>query len=197
MILNLTKTVNDEMFTQLCQAIDDCIQKETSLRIYLNSPGGSVDSMLAIIDLINECKDAVEVIGYGELMSAAFNLFFAIECKKKLLPHTRGMAHLPYTQFDVDSTGKISGDAAIASLKGLKDLKPLFMNMFKKLDFTKEELETITNGKDVYFDYKQMLDLLNGKRKLNSKRTGKTRGEDRGVSIIFETESNSNNKKRR
>lgn len=194
MILNLTKTVNDEMFTDLCRAVDDCIQKETSLRIYLNSPGGSVDSMIAIIDLINECHEAIELIGYGSLSSAAFNIFFAAKCKKQLLPYTEGMAHLPSSELRIDARGKVIGDdGMLACLKSVKDLKNLFFKLFKELNFTPEELKLINDGKDVYFNHKQMLELLNGKRKLNSKGTGKTRGENRRVSIILETESDSNN----
>lgn len=193
MILNLTKPVNDEMFTQLCQAVDDCIQKETSLRIYLNSPGGSVDSMIAIIDLINECHEAIELIGYGELTSAAFNIFFAAKCEKRLLPYTVGMAHFPSSELRIDARGKVIGDTyMLAGLKSVKDLKSLFLNLFKKLDFSKEELKLINDGKDVHFTHRQMTELLNGKRKPNSEGTGKIRGENRRISVILETEYDNN-----
>jgi ATP-dependent protease ClpP protease subunit len=181
------------MFTDLCRAVDDCIQKETSLRIYLNSPGGDVNSMIAIIDLINECQDAIELIGYGNLSSAAFNIFFAAKCKKQLLPYTDGMAHLPSSSLRVDARGKVIGDDyMLAGLKSVKDLKNLFFKLFKELSFTPEELKLINDGKDVYFTHKQMLELLYGKRKPNSRGTGKTRGENRRVSIIFETEHDNN-----
>ena len=47
----------------------------------------------AIIDIINQNADITELIAYGEICSAGFDIFFKTQCRKAILENTIGMAH--------------------------------------------------------------------------------------------------------
>jgi ATP-dependent Clp protease protease subunit len=70
---------------------------EAPIKIYLNSPGGSVSAGLAIYDALNMAKAPIHVFGYGicasmgcVLLSAKYN---REDCKRYVLPNCRVMDH--------------------------------------------------------------------------------------------------------
>lgn len=65
--------------------------------LYINSPGGSVASGLAIFDAMNYVKSDVQTICIGAAASmAAFLLANGAPGKRSSLPHTRIMIHQPW-----------------------------------------------------------------------------------------------------
>lgn len=193
MIINLNGEVNNKMFNSLLEALNYCIRENDALRIYLNSFGGNLADMEAIISLINEGKDFIELVGYGELMSAAFIIFFSAECEKSLLPNTVGMMHYPYTYVDIDARGKHKPNPSNSfNFSSLQEIKASIHRFIKTVEFSDTEVKLITNGGDAYFTHKRMKELLNGKGKSNSKGARKVRGKNNGISDVSETESNSN-----
>ncbi len=70
---------------------------DKDIHIYINSPGGSVTSSLAIYDTMQYIKPAIETICMGQAASGAALLLAAgAKGKRYALPHARIMIHQPY-----------------------------------------------------------------------------------------------------
>ena len=73
------KEVNEDLLV----SISESISNNDNVKIYLNSTGGSEWCSGAIVDIINNNKDKVELIGFGYLLSAAFHIMVESKCKKE------------------------------------------------------------------------------------------------------------------
>lgn len=70
--------------------------KKKDIYLYINSPGGSVSSGLAIYDTINYLPNSVSTIGMGMCASmGAFLLSSGTKGKRYALPNTKVMIHQP------------------------------------------------------------------------------------------------------
>jgi ATP-dependent Clp protease protease subunit len=70
---------------------------DKDIHLYINSPGGSVTSSLAIYDTMQFVKPKIETICMGQAASGAALLLAAGTKGKRLaLPHSRIMIHQPY-----------------------------------------------------------------------------------------------------
>ncbi len=78
---------------------------EKDIQLYINSPGGSITSGMAIYDTMQYVKNDVTTICIGQAASMAALLLSAGEAKKRLaLPNSRILIHQP-------SMGGLSGQA--------------------------------------------------------------------------------------
>ena len=91
------------------------------IKLYINSPGGSVYDGLAIIDTMNYVKPDVQTIGIGlQASMGAMLLSSGAKGKRFVLPNARVMIHQPSSGFE----GKIT-DQEIALEEGVKIKKKL------------------------------------------------------------------------
>ena len=98
-IIFLGTPINDEianlMMSQLIHLEGEDPEKDISL--YINSPGGSVTSALAIFDTMEYIKPDVTTICMGQAASAAAVLLAAgTKGKRFALPHSRILIHQPH-----------------------------------------------------------------------------------------------------
>ena len=94
---------------------------EKDITIYINSPGGSVDAGMAMIDTMNFIKPAVSTICIGMAASmGAMILSQGTKGKRYVLPNSRIMIHQPMTGVE----GQAS-DIAITAEQILKMKKKL------------------------------------------------------------------------
>jgi ATP-dependent Clp protease, protease subunit len=98
-IIFLGTPINDEianlMMSQLIHLEGEDPEKDISL--YINSPGGSVTSALAIFDTMEYIKPDVTTICMGQAASAAAVLLSAgTKGKRFALPHSRVLLHQPH-----------------------------------------------------------------------------------------------------
>ncbi len=85
------------------------------IKLYINSPGGSVYDGLAIIDTMNYIKPDVQTIGIGlQASMGAMLLSCGAKGKRFLLPNSRVMIHQPSS----GTEGKIT-DQEIALKEGI------------------------------------------------------------------------------
>jgi ATP-dependent Clp protease protease subunit len=91
------------------------------IKLYINSPGGSVYDGLAIIDTMNYIEPDVQTIGIGlQASMGAMLLSCGAKGKRYLLPNSRVMIHQPSS----GTEGKIT-DQEIALKEGIEIKKRL------------------------------------------------------------------------
>ncbi len=122
-IIFLGGAINDELansvIAQLLHLEQEDAQKD--ITIYVNSPGGSVDAGMAIIDTMNFIKPDVQTVCVGLAASmGAMILSEGAKGKRSVLPNSRIMIHQPMTGVE----GQAS-DIAITAEQILKIKKNL------------------------------------------------------------------------
>ncbi len=89
---------------------------QDEIRIFINSPGGHVESGDTIFDMIRFVKSPVKVIGTGWVASAGALIFAAAELENRYsLPNTRFLLHQP--------AGGASGQAADIAIEAEEIIK--------------------------------------------------------------------------
>lgn len=107
------------------------------IKLYINSPGGSVYDGLAIIDTINYIEPDVQTIGIGlQASMGAMLLSSGAKGKRFALPNSRIMIHQPSS----GTEGKIT-DQEIALREGIYLKKVLAEMMAKNTGKTVEQVE--------------------------------------------------------
>lgn len=111
------------------------------IKLYINSPGGSVYDGLAIIDTMNFVEPDVETIGIGlQASMGAMLLSCGAKGKRFVLPNSRIMIHQPSS----GTEGKIT-DQEIALREGVylkKRLAEIFAkNTGKKLEQVEKDMD--------------------------------------------------------
>ena len=107
------------------------------IKLYINSPGGSVYDGLAIIDTMNYIEPAVQTIGIGlQASMGAMLLSAGAKGKRFALPNARIMIHQPSS----GTEGKIT-DQEIALKEGIYLKKVLIDMMAKNTGKTAKEIE--------------------------------------------------------
>ncbi len=102
-------SANDIMAQLLCLESDD---PDRDITIYINSPGGSFTSLMAIYDTMQYVRADIQTVCLGQAASAAAVLLAAGTPGKRLaLPNARVLIHQPATE---GMSGQVS-DLAIQS----------------------------------------------------------------------------------
>lgn len=159
MTININEDITKETVDKITQAINE-LQPNDKLFIYFSSEGGDVNSAEAIIHMINNNADIIEVVGYGELLSCGFDIFFKVICYKMLLPNTVGMCHQSNVKININESTKPYEERGVADKAWLKLQKDQTIKFCNSLGMTDKEITAIKKGKDVYFQYKRMQDFL-------------------------------------
>lgn len=160
MVISLSGDIDNNMLIALIKAIGE-LKENDKLTIYFTCPeGGFTDVTRAVINLINNNKDRVDIVFYGELFSSGMVLFLYVECKILLLEDTRGMYHFGWQEMSINETGKPSGEYDIFSMKEMKKSKIRIIEFLSKTKMSDKEIASIKQGKDVYFSYERMLELV-------------------------------------
>ena len=97
-VIFLTGPIEDHMASSICAQLL-FLESESQTKdifLYINSPGGSVSSALAIMDTMNYITCDVATLCLGQAVSAG-SLLLACgqKGKRSALPHTRIMVHQP------------------------------------------------------------------------------------------------------
>ncbi|MEM9563838.1 MAG: ATP-dependent Clp protease proteolytic subunit [Actinomycetota bacterium] len=99
-ILFLGTPINDDVANLVCAKLLhlESENPDRDIMLYINSPGGDVNSMFAIYDTMCYIKPDVATICLGQAASAAAILLAAGSPGKRLgLPNARILLHQPYT----------------------------------------------------------------------------------------------------
>ena len=89
--------INQELAQKVCsQLVAMAAASDEDIRIYVNSPGGHVESGDSIHDMIKFIKPRVWIIGSGWVASAGALIYVSVPKEQRLcLPNTRFLLHQP------------------------------------------------------------------------------------------------------
>lgn len=90
--------VTDDMANDFVSEFLYLVEKGELVDIYINSPGGSVNAGLVIYDVIQACKDKLEINMYCTGMAASMGAVILAGGQKGhrfILPHSKVMIHEP------------------------------------------------------------------------------------------------------
>ena len=153
-IIFLSGEITDEIANTIVSELlylDSVNHNDISL--YINSPGGSITSGMAIMDTMNYIKSDVSTICIGMAASmAAFLLSCGKKGKRYILPNAEVMIHQPL--------GGVSGQAteikiAAERILKLKNKLNRILSENTNQDLDKIELDT---DRDYFMDSKESLD---------------------------------------
>ncbi len=100
-IIFLGTPIDDTIANLICAQLIhlESENPDRDINIYINSPGGDINSLFAIYDTMQFIKNDVATICLGQAASAAAVLLAAGTKGKRLaLPHSRVLLHQPYGQ---------------------------------------------------------------------------------------------------
>lgn len=163
MLLILSGDVDSSMLSQLVEAINqfrhDHNGQNDKIDIYLNSTGGDVNVMYAMIDMINAHKEYIHLIGYGSLYSAAFFIFFGVNCPRKILPGTIAMCH--YIRATIEVGGPIGYSPVDKILQRWATSQNEWVIEFcQQIGMNQKEIAAIKKTEEVYIHTDRLNDLL-------------------------------------
>ncbi len=129
------------------------MEEGDSLRLWLDSPGGQLDTTLAIIDGIEKTEGDVKVIVTGRAYSAGS--IIALAAPQLIIgDHASFMLHNGSY-----GTGGKANDIASMVIFTTKQFEALFKKVYK--DFlTEEEITNLVQGKDYWLDNEEVLRRL-------------------------------------
>ena len=89
--------ITQELAQKVCsQLVALAASSDEDIRIYVNSPGGHVESGDSIHDMIKFIKPKVYIIGTGWVASAGALIYVSVPKERRLcLPNTRFLLHQP------------------------------------------------------------------------------------------------------
>ncbi|KAA3654099.1 MAG: ATP-dependent Clp protease proteolytic subunit [Chloroflexi bacterium] len=144
-----TITIFGEINMKLAQEITQKLlilaaDSDEPIKIFINSPGGHVESGDTIFDMIRFVKPPVKVIGTGWVASAGALIYAAAEKGNRYsLPNTRFLLHQPM--------GGAMGQAADIAIEAEEILKMRARLNQIFADVTGQDLEKVTKDTDRNF----------------------------------------------
>ena len=113
---------------------------DRDISIYINSPGGDINALLAIYDTMQFIKPEVNTICFGQAASAAAVLLAAGAHGKRLaLPNARILLHQPYA----GAQGQVSDlEIAAAEIERLKETLEVILARHTGQDVEKPRKDT-------------------------------------------------------
>lgn len=153
-IIFLSGEINDEMANTIVSELlylDSINHNDISL--YINSPGGSITSGMAIMDTMNYIKSNVSTICIGMAASmAAFLLSCGEKGKRYILPNAEVMIHQPLGGATGQATEiKIAAERILK----LKDKINKLLSINTNQDLKKIQIDT---ERDYFMDAKEALE---------------------------------------
>ena len=137
--------INQELAQKVCtQLVALAAASDEDIRIYVNSPGGHVESGDSIHDMIKFIKPKVWMIGTGWVASAGALIYAAAPKERRIcLPNTRFLLHQPS-----GGTRGMASDIEIQAREIIKMNERLIKIFAKATGQTEEKI-----AKDIDRDY--------------------------------------------
>ena len=131
------------------------LQKEDQqlpITLYINSPGGEVQSGLALYDVMQAVSCPIHTVCLGMAASMAALLFIAGD-QREMLPHSRAMIHDPLIGGGIGGSA-LSAKARADDLMRIRDITTQVISQHTGMNL--EEVFELT-AKDTYFEAEEAI----------------------------------------
>lgn len=129
---------------------------EEEITLYINSPGGEVDSGLAVYDYMKMMKAPLRTVCVGTAASMGAILFLAGD-RREMFPHSQLMIHDP-----APSGGSMAGmkpDEMAEQLKSLKKVQKILCETIAETTGKPMKEVQAKTRKDSFFDAKEAVEF--------------------------------------
>ena len=153
--LELTGTIESGLVYDLCRQLRYLQQEDHDgeITMFINSPGGEVDSGLALYDVMNGVTCPIRTVCLGVAASMGAVLFAAGD-RREILPHGRVMIHDPL----ISSTGGSALHLQEISRNLMETRRELCEILARHTGRTLEELYEKT-ARDCWFNAEEAVDF--------------------------------------
>lgn len=138
-----------ECYSELCYTLENTEADE--VRLIINNNGGSMDTMLDIIDSMSKCKCKITGVLKGSVASAATMIAMACD-ELEVANHTSFMVH----SSSGGTAGKHHETKAYMEFND-KNLECVFKDLYKGF-LTEEEIVKVLEGKDMWMGKDEILE---------------------------------------
>lgn len=136
-------------------------ENDDNIVVYLDSSGGTCASALMIQDIISREPERFEVVASFQILSSAFELFFSVDCKKKIMPDTFGAYHLIGQTSRINAAGVASEPLSEFTMRQIRKTGVRQAVEFgQRIGMNPKEVDAIRRGKDVFFTNERLNQLL-------------------------------------
>lgn len=153
--INLEYSVDEDMLN----IVTDALNEEWEITFYLNSGWWRAQYAYQIIDLINKNKDRVTLIANLQIASAAFRIFFEVECQREILWETEWLAHMATRDVKMNANKDI-GSVERWRIQEMKKQEKKEVKKLKQLWVSKKNRKLFLKGYDIYFSTKELHKML-------------------------------------
>lgn len=165
----------------------DTAEENDVVNIYLNTPGGSLETTISIVHAMYRTKGTIVTHADGQVASAGTLIFFA--------GHTYCV--YPYSHMMLHDGGSYMGGKFNENLKNAQATVELVTKICYDLyqpTFTKEEVDSILSGVDKYCSSEELLERVKGDDQDIIEEPNKELELDDTVIIDWESESDIHSK---
>lgn len=162
-------TTNDDISIDLTKQLIsnlNMLDEGEKLVWYFSSNGGDTHEAFAIVDIINNNKDRIELIASEFIVSSAFYIFFNTMCSRRIIQHTTGMMHCSSTSFTTMFNGKIINSDK-PHMKSFVEVNNHILKWCENLGFSTLQLKDMKASKDISFMTDELEIFLNNSKLLN------------------------------
>lgn len=149
-ILMLSEPITTEYATAVCSLLLAVGHDGDPIKMYISSPGGSIDGMFAIIDTMDVVKSPIHTVCMGGAYSAAAVILACGEAgHRKCLPHASVMLH----QVQMWDGGKFDDVRSYVDHVGEKSAR--IGAILKERTKLGEAVDRLLSGTDLWMTAKQ------------------------------------------
>lgn len=129
------------------------VEEHDTVFIYLNTPGGQVNTTIQIISAMKQCRGTVVTCLEGEVCSAGTMIFLSGD-RFYVNPNCSFMIH----NYSGGFSGK-GNEVSIQIRHKEEYFKRLMMDVYDKF-LTEDEIEAVIDGKDLWFSSEEVIERL-------------------------------------
>lgn len=147
--------INTETVTHALEYINEHVE-EHQITIAITSEGGTSYDGRFLLQCLNQYYSKIKLVCLDKVYSSAFDIFYKFKGVKELSLGCRGMLHCDSMYIPTMSSKVIKKDEETqSSFLQLDILRDETVKMCS--DFcTKEEVQSLIKGEDIYFDFNRM-----------------------------------------
>lgn len=134
--------------------------EDNEIHIYVRSCGGDADLVKPLIDIINNSDKEITLIGFAEVHSAAFDLFWKTTCNKRILKGTYSILHFSDMKVWRKDTLKENTWLKVAEKVLKQDDEELYSFLKSTKQLTTKELKSLLSYEDIFIEYDRLIKIL-------------------------------------